>query len=266
MVRELFRYSARTSEVPDSRYWEIDALRGLAVVMMVVYHLMYDLYFLKVSDVIFSNRFWFYFQRTTASLFVILMGVSLTLNYSRSLQQGREVRYRKFFERGARLFAWGLVITAVTWIALGPALAVRFGILHFMGVSIMIAYPFLRYRWPNLVLGILLIGLGKYLQNQTFDLPWLVWLGFEPPNHFYLDYFPLIKWFGVVLLGIFVGNLLYPKKGPAIRLPDLSQLWPMPLLRRLGNRSLVIYLIHQPLLFAILVPTLLVLGVRTIPF
>ena len=106
-------------------------------------------------------------------------------------------------QRGVRLFAWGLVITAVTWLALGPALAIRFGILHFMGVSIMIAYPFLRYRWPNLVLGVVLIGLGKYLQSQTFDLPWLVWLGFEPANHAYLDYFPLIKWFGVVLLDVY---------------------------------------------------------------
>ena len=264
MVRELFRSSARTSEGPDGRHWEIDALRGLAVVMMVVYHLMYDLNYFKVSDAIFTNRFWFYFQRTTASLFIILMGISLTLNYSRSLQQGREVRYRTFLQRGVRLFAWGLVITAVTWLALGPGLAIRFGILHFMGVSIMIAYPFLRYRWPNLVLGVVLIGLGKYLQSQTFDLPWLVWLGFEPANHAYLDYFPLIKWFGVVLLGIFAGNLLYPENHPTIRLPDLSQFWPVPLLRQLGHRSLVIYLIHQPLLFAILVPTLLVFGVRAV--
>ncbi len=111
MVRELFRSSARTSEGPDGRHWEIDALRGLAIVMMVVYHLMYDLYYFKVSDAIFTSRFWFYFQRTTASLFIILMGISLTLNYSRSLQQGREVRYRTFLQRGGRLFAWGLVIS-----------------------------------------------------------------------------------------------------------------------------------------------------------
>lgn len=248
------------------RFWEIDALRGLAVVMMVVYHLMYDLYFFRVSDAIFSNRFWFYFQRTTASLFIILMGVSLTLSYSRSLRQGRGARYWRFFRRGVRIFTWGLVISAVTWLALGPALAIRFGILHFMGVSVMIAYPFLRYRWPNLVLGILLIGLGKTLQSQTFDLPWLVWLGFEPPNHFYLDYFPLVKWFGVVLLGVFAGNMLYRKDGPATSLPDLSGLLPLRLLQRLGHHSLALYLIHQPILFLILVPTLLLLGVGVVAF
>lgn len=266
MVRELAGIRERTDRRSDSRHWEIDGLRGLAVVMMVVYHLMYDLYFFGVSDAIFTSRFWFYFQRTTASLFIVLMGVSLALSYSRSLQQGKEVRYGKFFRRGVRIFAWGLVVTAVTWLALGPALAIRFGILHFMGVSIMITYPFLRYRWPNLVLGILLIGLGKYLQTQTFDLPWLLWLGFEPPNHSYIDYFPLIKWFGVVLLGIFAGNLLYPKNDPAVRLPDLSRLWPMALLRWMGNRSLAIYLMHQPILFAILVPTLLVVGVGDVTF
>ena len=68
------------------------------------------------------------------------------------------------------------------------------------------------------------------------------------------------------MLGIFVGNLLYPENHPIIRLPDLSQLWPVPLFRQLGHRSLAIYLIHQPLLFAILVPTLLVLGVGAVTF
>lgn len=46
-----------------------------------------------------------YFQRTTASLFILLMGMSLAITYCRSLQQGREVRYRAFLQRGVRLFA-----------------------------------------------------------------------------------------------------------------------------------------------------------------
>lgn len=248
------------------RFWEVDALRGIAIVMMVLYHLMYDLFFFRITDAIFANRFWFYFQRTDASLFIGLVGLSLTLSYARLKQRGKAVSYWKYFRRGLRIFGWGLVITLVTWLALGPRLAIRFGILHFIGVSIMLAYPFLRFRWPNLLLGVLFIGVGKYLQTQTFDLPWLVWLGFEPPNHYYLDYFPLIKWFGVVLFGIFAGNLLYRENGRIIRLPDLSDYLPVRVLQSLGQHSLAIYLIHQPILFAILVPTLLILGVGVVAF
>lgn len=87
-----------------------------------------------------------------------------------------------------RIFAWGLALTVGTWIFLGPVLAIKFGILHFIGVSVAISYPFLRLRWPNLVLGVVLIGLGKILQQYAFDWPWLVWLGFEPENHVYVDF------------------------------------------------------------------------------
>jgi uncharacterized membrane protein len=238
-------------------FWEIDALRGIAIIMVVVYHFMYDLYFFGISDAIFTNRFWFYFQRTTASTFVILAGVSLSLSYAGAMRQHGNAAYARFFTRGLRILAWGMVITLVTRIALGPDLYIRFGVLHFIGVAILAAYPFLRLRLPNLGLGLLLIGLGKLLQSTTIDLPWLVWLGFEPANHVYVDYFPFIPWFGVVLLGIFLGNTLYPEYRRVMNLPvwatggSLSVLPPVQFLQRLGQSTLFIYLVHQPILFAL---------------
>jgi uncharacterized membrane protein len=83
-------------------------------------------------------------------------------------------------------------------------------------------------------------------------LPWLFWLGFEPANHVYVDYFPLLPWFGVVLLGIFAGYTLYGRSGRRFGLPDLSAWQPVEILQGLGAHSLKIYLIHQPVLFAIL--------------
>lgn len=255
---------------PDKgqRFWEIDALRGLAVVMMVIYHFAYDLHFFQVTDMVFRNRFWFYFQRTIATTFIGLVGVSLTISYNRAIQSGRQegVLFRKFFRRGLRIFGWGMLITLVTWFVLGRRLAVTFGILHFIGLSIVLAYPFLTRYWLNLSLGLVLIGLGKVLQRQAFDWPWLVWLGFEPANHFYVDYFPVVPWFGVVLLGVFVGRTLYKGNRRAVVLPDLSNLWLVRFLQWWGQRSLTVYLIHQPILFAILIPLLLLLGIGNVKF
>ncbi len=250
------------------RYWEIDAARGVAVVMMVIYHFVNDLYFFQVTDVIFTNRFWFYFQRVTASTFITLVGVSLAIIYQRSAaknQTGGALAWG-IFQRGTRVFGWGMVISLGTYMALGPVMYIKFGVLHFIGFAIAISYPFLRYNWLNVALGVSLIGAGKILQQYTFDLPWLVWLGFEPANHFYVDYFPAIAWFGVVLLGIAAGNFLYRADGRVFPLPDLSGWGPVAALRRMGPPSRPIYLLPQPLLFALLIPLLWLLGIGNLGF
>ena len=235
------------------RLWEIDAARGVAIVMMVIYHLMYDLYYFGVTDAIFTDPFWFYFQRVTASTFIVLAGVSLALRAQQIEAKGEPVTFRPFLRRGLIILGWGLVITLVTRVALGAEMAIRFGILHFIGVSVILAYPFLRRRWLNLGLGLVLFVAGKIVQQFTVSGPWLIWLGLEPADHLYVDYFPLLPWFGVVLIGIWLGNSAYQNATRRFRLPD----WQIPALTVplgwMGRHSLTIYLIHQPLLFALLI-------------
>ena len=194
----------------SQRYWEIDILRGIAIIMMVVYHLLWDLLlFNLVTDITLNAGFWKYFQRTTASLFIILVGVSLAVS-----SQKRTLSFRKLSGRGIKIVGWGLVISAIVWFAnIGR---IDFGVLHLIGFSIIAAYPFLRYRWLNIGLWAG-FNLGSVLQQNALHIPlsWppLTWLllalGIQQPTGFYLDYFPVIPWFGVVLLGIGVGNLLY---------------------------------------------------------
>ena len=233
-------------------FWEVDALRGVAVVMMVVYHFVFDLAFLGVSDAVFRSPFWFYFQRVTATTFVLLVGVSLHLRALSLTARHGQLSFGPFFRRGLTVFGWGLVLTAVTWLAVGREQAIRFGILHFIGVAMLAAYPFLRLGAANLALGAAFLLFGKWLQTQTFDLPMAVWLGFEPANHTYLDYFPFIKWFGVVLLGLFAGSVLYGPDGRRYPTFSMSGWTPVRALRTIGVWSLPIYLLHQPLLLGIL--------------
>lgn len=243
----------------SSRYWEVDALRGVAVVMMVIYHLLFDLYYFRVTDVIFTNPFWFYFQRTTATLFITLVGISLALSQA---QTSGHISYRALAKRGLQLVGWGLVLSAVTWFVLGSNLYIRFGILHFIGISILLSYPFLRWRWMNVGLGILLIGVGIWLQQFRFEPPWsyLFWLGLEPANHNYVDFFPLVRWFGVVLIGIAIGNWFYAKGKRQFPLVDLSLMPPIRALTILGRYSLSIYLLHQPILWTLLLAGFWLLG------
>ena len=121
--------------VHGSRFWEIDVLRGVAVAMMVIYHLMWDLQGLGGFEIDVYTGFWHYFQIITASLFIGLLGISLTLSYDRLFTRntGDSTPFTPFLARGLVVFSWGIVVGIVTFFV-DPERYVRFGILHFMGV------------------------------------------------------------------------------------------------------------------------------------
>lgn len=224
VARATMAPTAATQRWHQQRFVEIDTLRGVAIVMMVIYHLMFDLNYFGVTDAVFTNPFWFYFQRVTASLFIVLVGVSLTLSVGQSRRQRvpERVIFKRLVGRGLRIFAWGMLVTLVTAFVFGPQLAVKFGILHFIGVATILVWPFLRLKWFNLIAWLGLLLAGQWLQTVTAGSEWWIWLGWQPANHTYVDYFPLMPWFGVVLLGVFLGNLLYPEGIRRFPLTELS--------------------------------------------
>ncbi len=231
------------------RFWEIDFLRGVAVILMIVFNYAFTLRYFNVFVVDAGWAFWWLFPRVIASIFIFLAGVSLILSYSRSKIKGREV-YKKFIFRGLKTFSYGLLITFVTWLFF-PKEFIIFGILHFIGLSIILSMLFLNIgRNKTIFFALLFIAAGIYLQGFVFDSPWLLWLGFMPHNFQTFDYFPLMPWFGVVLLGILTGNLLYPKGRRCFRFYDkISIAEPLCLI---GRHSLLIYLLHQIVLIVLL--------------
>ncbi len=243
------------------RFWEIDALRGIAIAMMLLSNAITDLQFFNAPFAP-AGALWFWFARITAFIFVFLVGVSLTLSYSRTSQQTGSPPFSKYLKRGAKIFSWGLAITAVTWIFI-PSGFVVFGVLHLIGVSIPLAYFFLKEKaayWA-LLLALLFIAAGIWLQGISFGFNWLLWLGFIPAGFYTVDYLPLLPWLGVVLLGLFFGNMLYPDYRRKFSLPKLSKISAVRLLGFLGRHSLFIYLLHQPIILVILA----LLGIIQIP-
>jgi uncharacterized membrane protein len=237
------------SVAKEQRFWEVDAARGVAIAMMVLYHLTYDLDTFGGYGIESTSGFWGWFADATASAFLFLVGISLAISYSRA-GAGRGL-FGKYLSRGLRIFAYGMALTFVFFVLdMG---IVAFGILHLIGVSIILAYPLLKYRIGNLFLGLSIIAFGWYMRAQdvSSESPWLLPLGVVPENLVMPDYRPLFPWFGVVLLGIFAGNILYgggrrpggiPRKAPPVARPLVP----------LGRNSLFIYLIHQPILVALL--------------
>ena len=102
-----------------------------------------------------------------------------------------------------------LGITIVTYIFIGKGFIV-FGVLHLIGLSLLLAYPFLRLERANFLIGLLFILLGVYFQTISVGFPWLLWLGLVPQDFYSVDYFPVFPWFGVILMGMGLGDWLYP--------------------------------------------------------
>jgi uncharacterized membrane protein len=222
--------------------------------MMVVYHFTYDLDTFGGFGVSSTTGFWAVFADATASLFLFLVGVSLAISHRRALEAGGAT-FRKYLVRGLKIVGYGMLLTVVTW-ALGTGLIV-FGILQVIGVSVILAYPLLRYRTANLFLGLAVIAVGQYmrLREISSESPWLLPFGVVPENLFMPDYRPLLPWFGVVLIGLSFGNAVYGRgKGPLLKAGEPG---PARALGFLGRHSLLIYLVHQP----VLVGALIALGI-----
>ncbi|MDK2915460.1 MAG: hypothetical protein PWR25_17 [Euryarchaeota archaeon] len=242
--------------MPGERYWEIDLARGAAVVTMIVFHAAFDLNFFGVLPLNVSGGFLRMLAYLTASTFIFLVGVSFTISYARAARRldARGLTL-KYVRRGLTIFGYGLVITAVTWIFL-PDVYIVFGILHFIGIAILLAPLFVRLDPEKLIVTSIACLIAGYAASLISG-PWpLLWLGIRPESFTSLDYVPLLPWFGLVLVGMAVGRLYYPDGRRGFSLPVAEPAFSRPL-EFLGRHSLVIYFLHQPvilLLIAILAP------------
>jgi len=214
------------------RFWEIDFTRGIALVMMLVSNFVTDLQFF--ANYAAFSLFWWWLARITAFIFVFLVGISLNISYNKAKKEGT-ANFSKFLKRGLFIFGLGLLITVVTYFTI-PQAYIRFGVLHLIGLSIILAYPFMKLkRGASLWAGLSLIVIGLLLPQPSFVS---------------VDYFPLLPWFGVVLCGLYFGKLWYAKGERKFNLKhELSKKNPICFL---GRNTLWIYLIHQPIFIGIL--------------
>ncbi|MBN2532960.1 MAG: DUF1624 domain-containing protein [Spirochaetales bacterium] len=235
------------------RYWEIDVLRGSAIIAMIIFHTVYILSFLGFVDFDLHSGFWWVFPRCIAGTFLLVVGISLTLSYNRIKQTQSKIKIiQKYLLRGLILLFLGLIITLGSFIMLDRERCVLFGILHLIGLSIILAIPLIPLKWINLVAGFLVLVAGFILGMYRFEFFWLLWLGFRPANYYPVDYLPLLPWFSFVLFGIFIGNFVYKENKRVFPLPGIDNFFLIKGLCILGRYSLYIYLAHIPVIYGIL--------------
>lgn len=232
---------------PFRRLWEVDSARGIAILLMLVSNFSTDLFFLGGGSP--QPGVWFYFARIVLSMFIFLAGVSLSLSHARVRENPR--KGKKFLLRGAKIFCCGLLITAASFL-LSREWTVWFGVLHLIGLSVVLSYPFLERKFAALFTGILVLFIGGILQTIAADVPLLLWAGVMPFFFISFDYTPVFPWFGIFLLGIFSGSVLFPQGKRRFPIKELSQNRFFRWLCLLGRNSLFIYFIHQPVFFGLL--------------
>lgn len=221
----------------------IDLLRVLAIGMMMAYHAAYDLQTFYGWNIDVFRGPWWWMERACASLFILLSGMSFALSW-------RKTPYpKKYLGRGARVLCYGLVVTVVTY-SYDPGTYVRFGILHLIGVSMMLLPLFVRLRRWNLALAVIVIALGHFFHDQLVSTSLLIPFGLLPPNFISVDYFPLVPWFGASLIGLTIGQWYGAYQE---RLTVFSRDTTFArVLKAISERSLIIYMLHQPVLLGLL--------------
>lgn len=222
----------------------VDALRGFAILLMVVFHFCFDMSYLGLADFDFyQDPFWLHARTFILSSFLFLVGIGLVLASDAGLDRRRYLRRLLLITTGA------LLVSLSTWWMFAERF-VFFGVLHFIALASILALPLLRAGWINLVLGIGLLLLANSFQSAWFDQPGWRWVGLmthKPPTE---DYVPVLPWFGVVLLGLYFGPWMQRR---AERWQEFIQGRAVfEQLALAGRYSLWIYLLHQPVLFGVL--------------
>ena len=234
-----------------SRIWELDALRGVCILCVIVVHFLFDLSFFGGLDLTLPA--WYVFlQEYGGAIFVVLSGVCVTLG-------------SKSVRRGLIVFACGMLITAVTYgmYRLGMSgmdVVVKFGVLHLLGVC-MLVYPAFKKLPPATltVLGLVIAITGYAIRGVVVPQHWLFPLGLTYEGFTSSDYFPLFPQLGYFLIGAAIGKTAYREKKTL--LPGSFQktgiarffCW-------CGRQSLFIYLLHQPIVYGLLEFVLLLRG------
>ena len=236
-----------------SRIDSLDAVRGLALIAMVFYHGLYDIsyifgYWKTLFDALTP------LEPPFAAAFIMISGISSRFSHNN-------------IKRGIRVIAFALIISAVTIIFI-PSESIYFGILHFIGCAIIlfelikpavdripakaalvlwIVLFALTYNMPSAhiigIPGLFTLALPKVLQVT----PHLYALGFPDAYFYSADYFPIIPWIFIFLIGTVVG---VPVKNR--RLPEKFYTVRIPLLAAAGRNTLLIYVLHQPVIYGLL--------------
>ncbi|MGB3336398.1 MAG: heparan-alpha-glucosaminide N-acetyltransferase [Devosia sp.] len=239
---------------PRPRFAIVDIARGVAIIAMVAYHLCWDLsYFRFISADVGYDPQWVLLARSILAVFMFLVGIGLVLGH------GNGIRWRSFWRRWIFVVLGALAITVATYFVF-PQSFVYFGVLHAIALFSLMGLAFVRTPlWLAISVAALVMALPFFYSDPLFNEKAWSWIGFwqvPPPTN---DLVPVFPWFSAVLLGIIVARLVLASH-LAPRLAAIAPSGRLPrLLAFLGRWSLLIYLLHQPILLGLVYPAAAIL-------
>lgn len=225
----------------------IDLLRTAALCGMVVYHTAFDLRAFYGWNIAPLEGSWWLLAKITAWLFLIVSGISATVAFRRSDNDAKKL-WKKIARRVTRIGGGAIAVSVATYLFM-PETYVRFGILHLIAVASLILPWTMRWKRGSFFAGMLCIILGRALRSVTAETGLLLPIGVPYSGFQTLDYFPLFPWMGPLFIGQSIGH-----GWPWVE-KRCGDFWVHPFIQRCslpGRYSLMIYLLHQPLIMAIL--------------
>jgi uncharacterized membrane protein len=229
---------AGLTRAPATRIAGLDALRGIAIVAMAIYHFCFDLRYFGVAHWDFEHDArWLGARATILSSFLLIAGISMVLARQNARSDARWLRHSAVIAGAA------LLVSAASYVMF-PRSYIWFGVLHAIAVSLVVARPLVDKPYAAAAIGATVIAFGLAFSHAAFDNRALGWLGFMTAKPVTEDYVPLFPWMGVLLLGVALGHAWirtrFAALAPLARLPAA--------LRFLGRHSLADYLLHPPLI------------------
>jgi uncharacterized membrane protein len=232
----------------------LDALRGFTLIHMIAFHGLWNLvYLFGVEAAWYRGTPGYIWQQWICWTFILLSGFCWSLG-------------RKHLKRGLLVFGSGALVSAVTLLAM-PDSRILFGVLTCLGSCMLLLIPLERLLKKvstpaGLILSFGLFVLLRNVPDRALGFEgWVIcplprvlyrnlltaYLGFPAPGFFSTDYFPLIPWFFLFVTGYFLYRIL-EERNLNQRLFGKGQ---VPLLNWMGRHSLLIYLLHQPILYGL---------------
>jgi uncharacterized membrane protein len=217
----------------------IDAARGFAVILMVIHHALFDaVEFLGAPQWFFYNGVFNILHYFFAGLFIFLSGVSSRFSRSNT-------------DRGVKVLAIAMLLTIVTSQSFVNE-PILFGVLHLLGVC-MIFYGMTQNMWDRIpkaiapiIYVVLIVGTALAVKFIPINLPYSWLFGWLQPGFFSADYFPIFPWLFVFLLGTWAGSYIVENKLPKWFYEKRVAVFPA-----VGKKALLIYILHQPILYGI---------------
>jgi uncharacterized membrane protein len=230
-----------STPMPPGRFDRLDALRGVAMIWMALFHFAFDLNhfgLLAPRQDFYGDALWTGQRTSIVSLFLFCAGLGQAV----ALDSGQA--WTRFWRRWAQVAGCAaLVSIGSAWMF--PRSWISFGVLHGIALMLVVARLAAPLRLGLVPLGALCLLLPQFVSHPWFDSRWTNWIGLVTRKPVTEDFVPLLPWLGVMLWGLAAGQWLLARRSAALSGPVPAALQPLAVL---GRWSLSFYMVHQPLL------------------